>query len=267
MSVLDAPSRRLPPLRRHGTPPRTGLEANATIGEVRDHGPTTRTVAIVPDDGVPAFTAGQYFSIGILEDGRLVQRPYSAASTPDEPFLWFAVRLVPGGELTPRLWRLGTGDRVRLGPPKGLFRLADGDDRPHLLIGTGTGIAPLLAMATALARHGTPPRALLLHGVSRVDELLFRERAVALETRASFTYVPAISRPADPSNAGWTGAVGRLDVTLPAVLAEQHLDARGVVAYACGNPEALAGIRRCLEALGTPKDAIHWEEYWPAAPR
>jgi ferredoxin-NADP reductase len=221
---------------------------------------------IRPDAGVPAFRPGQYFAVGLWIDGRLVQRPYSAASTSaGAGELELLVRLVRGGELTPHLWRLRRGARLRIGPPKGLFGLLPDDDRMHLFVSTGTGLAPFIAMVDALQRRPRPPRVVLLHGAPHRDELAYRgwlESQAGASASRPITYVPAISRPAEPGNAGWQGAVGRLDAVLPRVWEEMGLDLQSTVAYLCGNPGMIEGGRRVLLERGLAASAIRFEEYW-----
>ncbi|HET6853104.1 MAG TPA: FAD-binding oxidoreductase, partial [Pyrinomonadaceae bacterium] len=60
----------------------------------------------------PSFTAGQYATIGIVIDGDVVERPYSIVSSPHEPFLEFFIELVPGGNITPKLWELKLGSTI-----------------------------------------------------------------------------------------------------------------------------------------------------------
>jgi ferredoxin-NADP reductase len=66
-------------------------------------------------DGDPvAFTPGQYMTIGVYADGKLVQRPYSVASPPSESAdggYEFYVRLVPVFRFTTLLWRCRSGPR------------------------------------------------------------------------------------------------------------------------------------------------------------
>lgn len=133
---------------------------NATLVERNAVSPTVLRLRVRPDDGVPAFLPGQYLAMGVDVDGRPLQRPYSTASGIDETdALEFLVRLVADGALTPRLWSLRAGDRVRLGRPKGLFT-ADGTDQGRpVFIATGTGIAPLRSMLEArlASRHDGRP--------------------------------------------------------------------------------------------------------------
>jgi ferredoxin-NADP reductase len=219
---------------------------------------------VAPDAGVPAFAPGQYFAVGLELDGRLVQRPYSAASDARDRVVEFAIRLVPDGALTPALWAMGPGTRVRLGPPKGLFRLADHgkDVGTSLLLATGTGIAPLVALARALHGGPSPRRTVIVHGVARADELAFgSELARWAGSTPGWAYVPAVSRPADPVNTGWTGRTGRLDVVVPEVVDDLGIDLRASVAYLCGNPAMIAGLAPRLFDLGLPAHAVRSEAY------
>lgn len=245
---------------------------NATLAERVDLTSCIARFRIRPDDGVPAFEPGQYLALGLPVDGRLLQRPYSTASPKGaSEEVEFLIRRVPTGAFTPLLWELPVGARLRIGRPKGLFTMKPGDPRNHLFIATGTGLAPFVSMLETLLAGGDsgerPPRAVVVHGVSRVAELAYREQ---LERWASddrgVAYAPAISRPDHPENLGWDGAVGRVDAILDALCDEHALDPLTTVAYLCGNPEMIAAVERILEARGFPSDAIVSEHYWPGQP-
>ena len=229
------------------------------------------------DDGVPAFRAGQYFAIGLPVDGRFVQRPYSTASVPGESRdLEFLIRLVPGGSLTPSLWRLRPGDRVRVGPPKGLFTLEAGDPRRHLFLSTGTGIAPFLSMLGSLL--GRPPAAaadrdpggppIVIHGVATVAGAR-PSRAARSAGRApgrSSTSRRSRVRPTRPMPAG-RDAPGGSTGSSTSIAERCSLEPAATVAYLCGNPAMIAAIEPRLVALGVPVDAIRAEQYWTPAAR
>jgi ferredoxin-NADP reductase len=196
----------------------------------------------------------------------VIQRPYSTASDPaDADAHEFLVRRVPGGTLTPQLWALPVGSRVRLGPPKGAFTLLPGDRRPHLFVATGTGIAPFLAMLRTLARRPDPPRAILIHGTAWVEDLVYRDEIAALAAGGlPVTYVPTISRPDDPANAGWRGRTGRAESVVVPVVRAAKLPPGGMSTYLCGNPGMVAAAEIALRDDGVAPDDIHAERYWTA---
>lgn len=252
-------SRSWPAGPRDGTP-------NATLaGRVELTASVARFV-VRPDGGRPAFRPGQYMALGLTVDDRLLQRPYSTASAASgDGELEFFIRRVPGGALTPLLWELPVGARLRLGRPKGRFTLIPGDERVHLFLATGTGLAPFVSMLSELQARGRPARVIILHGVSYAAELGYRDRFERWRARGrSVTYVPSVSRPAAPGNAGWNGRTGRLDAILGPVSDELAIDPQATVAYLCGNPEMIAAGERILAARGVPPDAIRSEHYWTA---
>jgi ferredoxin-NADP reductase len=269
-AIAPRPAPRSMPAPRPARP--DAATPNATIVARDDISSTVAAFRVRPDDGVPAFRPGQYLALGVVADGRPLQRPYSTASPLGEAdALEFLVRLVPGGALTPRLWTLRPGARVSLGRPKGLFTETVGDTRRPVFVATGTGIAPLVSMVES--RLGERPdgrpedRPVVIHGAAAARDLAYAHRLREHARRGRITYVAAVSRPADPVNAGWHGATGRVDGLVPAVFAAAGVDPAGSVAYVCGNPGMTEAVGRVLAALGMGPSAIRTEAYWvpPAA--
>jgi ferredoxin--NADP+ reductase len=238
---------------------------NATLVARVDLTPEVAIFRIRPDSPV-RFSPGQYLSVGLVVGDALVRRPYSTASHPDDRELEFLVRHVATGSLTPHLWRVAVGSRVHLGPPKGLFTLAEDDRRLHLLVATGTGLAPLVSMIRGLADRAQPPRVVLVHGVARPAELAYRDRLEVLAAgRSRISYVPVVSRPADPASRGWGGETGHVDEVVRRLVGSGVVGATGTLAYLCGNPAVVGTMQATLTELGFPPDAIRAEEYWPRA--
>ncbi|HEY0442638.1 MAG TPA: FAD-binding oxidoreductase [Candidatus Limnocylindrales bacterium] len=220
-------------------------------------------------DGDPTpFVSGQYMTIGVFADGRLVQRPYSIASDPvvagDEGYEMY-VRLVEGGLFTPLLWRLPVGHRMRMIGPKGKFMLEPDDDRTHVFISSGTGNAPFVSMMRALLREGRPRRAVFLNGVSYARDLGYRNIVEGWQASGAYpvTFIPTVSRPDDPANTGWTGRTGRVESILAPVLDELRLTAANAIAYICGNPDMILSAEETLLARGFPEHQVKKELYWP----
>jgi ferredoxin--NADP+ reductase len=220
-------------------------------------------------DGEPTpFLTGQYMTIGVMVDGKIVQRPYSVASAPavaGSEGYEFYVRLVQGGTFTPLLWELPVGHGMRMIGPKGKFMLQPDDDRTHIFISSGTGNAPFVAMIRQLMIDKQARPVVFLNGVSYADELGYRATLEEWEDSGSFpvTYIPTVSRPNDPRNRDWTGRTGRVETILGPVLDELGLSAADSVAYICGNPDMILTAEQTLLDRGYAEDQVHKELYWP----
>jgi ferredoxin--NADP+ reductase len=239
--------------------PRALAAENATVAQREDVSATVARFVVRPDGPMLPFRAGQYLALGIRVGEGLVQRPYSTAACARTARAHeFLIRHVPDGALTPHLWTLDVGARVHLGPPKGLFVLDADDQRDHLLISSGTGLAPFVSMARTLVDRGQPPRIVVVHGVSHAADLAYRERLETWDRGGLVTYVPTVSRPHDPASAGWTGRTGRTDAALAEVC--DRLDPANTVAYLCGNPGMVDGAERLLRARGVAD--VRAERFW-----
>ena len=217
---------------------------------------------------VTPFEPGQYMTTGVMVDGKLLQRPYSVASAPQiagTEGYEFYIRLVPVIQFTTALWRLPIGHRMRMIGPKGKFLLEPDDDRTHLYVSTGTGIAPFICMIGDTMRQGDPRRTVVLHGCSFNEELGYRDYLEELERDGTYPvqYVPTISRPNDPRNAGWTGRTGRVEHVVAAVCKDLGLKANKTVVYICGNPEMILNVESELMNRGFPEFHVKKELYWP----
>jgi len=241
---------------------------NATLDRRED---ATESLASfwVRFEGDPTpFEPGQYMTIGVMVDGKLVQRPYSVASPPSragDDGYEFYVRLVQGGTFTPILWQLPVGHGMRMIGPKGKFMLRPDDDRTHVFISSGTGNAPFISMMRQLLIDRRPRPAIMLNGVSHAHELGYRDLLEGWQASGEYpvTFVPTVSRPNDPLNASWMGRTGRVETILGPVLDEMGLSPANSIAYICGNPDMIVSAEETLLGRGYPEDQVHKELYWP----
>jgi NAD(P)H-flavin reductase len=120
-------------------------------------------------------------------------------------------------------------------------------------------------MMRQLLIDGRPRPVVFLNGVSYANELGYRERLEGWQRSGEYpvTFVPTVSRPNDPANAGWTGRTGRVETILAPVLAELGLTPDNSIAYICGNPDMILAAEETLLGRGYPEEQVHKELYWP----
>ncbi len=242
---------------------------NATLVKRVDDTEDLASFWIRFDNEPTPFEAGQYMTIGVRIEDKILQRPYSVASSPREAADGYEmyVRLVPVFRFTTALWRLPVGHRMRMIGPKGKFMLQPDDERTHLFISTGTGIAPFISQMRTLLMDGTPRRVVMLNGVSYVHDLGYRPLLEGWQASGEYpvTYIPTVSRPNDPANAGWTGRGGRVEANIADVCDELGLTPANTIAYICGNPEMIVTAESLLLERGFAEEQVKTELYWPKA--
>jgi len=218
------------------------------------------------------FRPGQYATLGVQSTDKRSERAYSIVSAPHENEVEFFIELVPGGELTPLLYNLQSGDEILMRKvPKGRFLLdINGSDKKHLLVSTVTGVAPFVSYIRSLMndeREGKCPagnRLFLLNGASRSWEFGYDQELANIASRANWlTYVPTISRAWEDK--AWNGERGRVDDLLRKYIDEWRLTGEDSVAYLCGHPEMIERSKGILRRKGFPKEAIREEIYWVPA--
>jgi ferredoxin--NADP+ reductase len=242
--------------------------ASATIVARRDLASDLWVIRVKPEIDL-SFRPGQYVTIGLPHNGRMIERPYSICSSPDEGELELFIERVPDGELSHPLYELGVGGEMVLRRrTKGLvLKDAPCVDQPHLLVSTVTGIAPFVSLLRSLAgraRAGewSPEPVIALQGASRSEELGYEDELTALDAEFPwFTYVPTVSRPWEDE--AWTGEVGRVEDVL-----RKYADSAGMTAghgavFLCGHPGMIAGSRAIMRRRGFDDKAIREEQYWP----
>jgi CDP-4-dehydro-6-deoxyglucose reductase len=201
------------------------------------------------------FEAGQYIDI-ILPGGR--RRSFSIASPPhDSRLLELHVRRVAGGELTERLFSEDSRNALlTIEGPLGKFVCRG--DAPLLLIGGGTGLAPLYSMARHIIERGPDREMVLYWGVRSAGDLYAHAALEDLARRAAhLRYVPVLSEP----GATWMGRRGWVH---EAVLRDiDKLDRYDV--YASGPPEMVAAVQREFALRGVPAARISVDSFDYAA--
>jgi NAD(P)H-flavin reductase len=196
------------------------------------------------------FRAGQYISL-LREDG--LARSYSVASLPREGSIELHIRCLPNGRMSEWV-RTGArpGDRVRiLGPSGDCFYVPGRADQPLLLVGTGTGLAPLYGVLRDGLDQGHAGPIHLFHGALREEGLYLREELAALAAaHANVEYVPSLLATDGP---------------LDQVVLRRFPKLAGWRAFLCGDPALVQGLRKKLFLQGMDLRDIHADAFLPAA--
>jgi ferredoxin/flavodoxin---NADP+ reductase len=220
---------------------------------------------------VQPFEPGQFLHLGKPDaSGELVSRAYSVASPHGEELEFFIVK-VDGGQLTPVLDQMQPGDAVQVKEKAaGGFTLEKTPAAKAIwLIGTGTGLAPYIAMLREKKIWERYGRIVVCHGVRVASDLGYRDELTALQAArpGQFTYVGATSRESPPGLLS-----GRLTTLLESGALEAHagvpFDPACTAVMMCGNPDMLTDMETLLGARGLVRHRskspghIVVENYW-----
>lgn len=200
------------------------------------------------------FNAGQYMRFQIPgHEG--VDRTWSIASAPTSPCdLEFQISNVPGGIGTDG-WLFSTakvGDQVNMSGPYGRFVLRTWEERPVVMLGAGTGLAPLAAMVRHALENDEYSGHITLYAGARAPEYLYDVevfRQLEEEYPDQFTYHPCIS----------TGeAEGYRQGFVNNVMEEDFPRLGGYAAYICGSPTMVEfSLKSLMSRRLFPRDIFH----------
>lgn len=232
---------------------------NATLVERRDITSDLLVIKLKLEQTMD-FKPGQYCTLGL--EG--IERAYSIASAPHEPYLEIFVELVPlpDGALTPLIWKMKKGDKIGIRPRcKGIFVL-DSKYTSHLMVSTVTGVAPFVSMLRSYFYKGDQGhRFYVLQGASHHDEFVYKDELedMAQEHSDTVVYVPTVSRPGEDKNKYWNGEVGRVNIVVDKYIEEFNLNSETTLVYACGHPGMIEDTK---ERLTPKKFKVIEERFW-----
>jgi ferredoxin-NADP reductase len=229
----------------------------ATVAEVRPETPTTKTLVLdLPD--WEGHLAGQHVDVRLTaEDGYQAQRSYSIASASDERSVALTVELLEDGEVSPYLTEVARpGDQFEVrGPIGGYFVWNPTPDGDVLLVGGGSGVVPLMAMARQRAADGDRVPTRLLYSARSWEDVIYREELSRL-TGEGFEVVYTLTR---EQPEGWTGYARRVDRDMLAEVAPERLG----VAFVCGPTPFVETVAQTLVELGHDPVKVKTERFGP----
>lgn len=190
-------------------------------------------------------------------------RAYSMANAKGDRGIWeFIIRRLPEGAATGFLFeKLAIGDKVSMDGPYGLAYFREDSPRHAILLAGGSGLAPILSVARAIAEKGGI-KAYVFYGGRGPSDLVAEKLLQDLPAFGERIFCfSAPSVPELAQEAGWTGKVcfvhELLQHTLPKeVIAEAEV-------YLAGPPPMVeAALKLLAMDYRLPTERIHFDRFF-----
>jgi ferredoxin-NADP reductase len=233
----------------------------AVIERIAPETATVKSFRLRPQRWQP-FTAGQHLDIRLTApDGYQAQRSYSVASAPEaEGAYELVVERLDDGEVSPYFHDVAEiGDVIEIrGPFGGHFAWRAADGGPLLLIGGGSGVAPLMSIVRHRSESGSDVRIILLYAARSWDDVIFRDELIVRdEVERNFDMLFSLSRdtPRRPQDAG-----RRIDNPL-VKSALERVGAEPKLTFVCGSNPFVEAVTSHLLDLHLPPETIRTERF------
>ncbi len=207
------------------------------------------------------FIPGQFITfLFTSDDGQVKRRSYSVATIPNqESGIQIAVSYVKAGIASEILFHLTPGDQLpAMGPAGRLVLQTDLGIKRHILVGTGTGIAPYRAMLPQLTEQvNQGADVIILQGAQYRDDLLYdREFNQFANSHRTAEFRACLSRESldDRLDHEYSGYVQKQ-------FAQLQLNPEQDMIYLCGNPNMIDDAFEDLTARGFGNHHIRREKY------
>ena len=201
------------------------------------------------------FLAGQYLEI-LLKDGK--RRAFSIANAPhDDAYIELHIRHVPDGHFGDFVFDgLKEKDLMRIEGPLGSYFLREDSDRPIILMGGGTGFAPLKGMLEHMFYiHSERPVHLFCGVRSRRD--LYMDEMVRewVKLHPNLKYTAVLSEPMEEDN--WQGETGLVHESV----VKHYPDLSGFDVYLSGPPPMVKAGMDLFYEKGLPESQIYSDSF------
>lgn len=211
----------------------------------------------VPELASFDFIPGQFVTLDlpIHEKPNKRWRSYSISSWPDGSNIFeLVIVLDKSGSGTPYLFNeIQIGTEIPLRGPQGVFTLKEPLNEDHILICTGTGIAPFRSMIHNIKNNNIPHKNIyLVFGCRTKSTLLYYDEMVQLQKDVpGFHYIPTLSREQWNGHTGYVHAVYEL----------LCIDKKPATFFLCGWKGMIDEARKRIADMGYDKKLIHFEIY------
>jgi CDP-4-dehydro-6-deoxyglucose reductase len=201
------------------------------------------------------FMAGQYIEI-LLKDGK--RRAFSIANPPhDDEYIELHIRHVPDGQFGDFVFDgLKEKALMRIEGPLGSYFLREDSERPIILMGGGTGFAPLKSMLEHVFYINSKRQIHLFCGVRSKDDLYMDEMVQQwLAKYKNLKYTAVLSDPEVADN--WQGETGFVHESV----IKHYPDLAEFDVYLSGPPPMVKAGMDLFYKKGLPETQIYSDSF------
>jgi NAD(P)H-flavin reductase/ferredoxin len=229
----------------------------ARLAGLRKLAPDVIELTIAPEKSV-AYLPGQYFRFAF---NGFPARAYSPTASRDGHIggrvIHLNVKRVRGGRVSSALGTsIRPGHRLRMEGPLGQAFLRPGGTGRLILAGSGTGFAPIWAIACMALREYRDRPIVMIAGAPRLSALYMLPALARLTDLPNLTIIPTIEKGPSPHPAV---RIGGIEAHIP------PLNASDIV-YACGSPRMVDAVARSVDGAGATFYADPFESARPEEP-
>jgi CDP-4-dehydro-6-deoxyglucose reductase, E3 len=229
----------------------------ARLTGLRELAPDILELLIAPEKEI-TYLPGQYFRFAF---NGFPARAYSATASLGGRIGGRVIRLnvkrVRGGRVSSSLGTsIRPGHRLRMEGPFGQAFLRSGRRGRLILAGSGTGFAPIWAIACMALREYRDRPIVMIAGARRLPALYMTPALALLARLPNVTVIPTIEEGPSPNPAV---RIGRIEVHMPPLKASD-------IVYACGSPRMVNAVAGCVDSAGATFYADPFESARPEEP-
>ena len=246
-------------LRPENVPLHKPARFRARLDRVRDLTHDMREFTFKAEANAPGFRPGQYALFYL--PGIPAARTYSMSNVDEGRGEWqFVVRRVPTGVGTVTLFdKVPVGSEITLDGPFGLAFLRTDSPRDLVLVGGGSGLAPVLSLARgAIAEPSLAERKVhVFYGARTANDLAGEAELRALPGFGERLFFHPVLSDAAPGT--WSGATGFVHEAVRAFVGDRWPQFEY---YFAGPPPMAQAVQQMLIEKRVPFPQVHFDSFY-----
>ncbi|MCQ6267789.1 2Fe-2S iron-sulfur cluster binding domain-containing protein [Fictibacillus sp. WQ 8-8] len=207
------------------------------------------------------FHSGQF--VDLYAPDKTYYRSYSMSNTPSQSDrLEFMIKIFKGGKFSTLVdEQLKVGDDIEVRGPFGNCIRREENTGDIVLIGGGSGMAPLWSILNDMAEKNVKRNVTFFYGARSKRDLFYLEKFQEIATCLDgFRFIPALSEPLLEDD--WDGEAGLITDVLERSI--NHETANQLEAFLCGPGPMIDAAMAVLRQKGVTVDRIFFDKFVPA---